>query len=197
MGLWLLQESRRDWLAAGQDYTYDVLTSFTYQSPPFSALIDPDAPLFLKSGDMLARIRQFCVDTGQPPPESVAGVVRCIFESLALAYDRTIRQLVELSGQPIDVLHIVGGGSQNAVLCQMAAEATGLPVIAGPAEATALGNAITQLIALGELDSIADGRALIRRSFPTVTYMPQHPDQWADAKVRFHRLLAASAEKAR
>jgi rhamnulokinase len=190
MGLWLLQESRRTWIAAGDTYGYDQLAAMAQQSPAFVSLIDPDAPDFLAPGDMPARIRDFCARTGQTIPETVGAIARCIFESLALKYRIVLEQLKTLTGRQVDVLHVVGGGSQNALLCQMTADATGIPVIAGPTEATALGNSIVQLIALGELASVAEGRALIRNSFDLATYQPQNNAQWESVVTRFKSLLS-------
>ncbi len=190
MGLWLLQECRRDWRSAGQEFSYAQLADLAAGADPFAALINPDDPLFLKYGNMVERVQQYCANTRQRTPQSVAEVVRCIFESLALAYSHTLRQLSALSGKSIEVLHIVGGGSQNAVLCQMTADAANCPVVAGPVEATAIGNAIVQLIALGELGSIDEGRQLVRNSFPLVTYQPGLTEPWAAAHERFRDFLA-------
>ncbi len=137
----------------------------------------------------MERLQQYCANTGQRVPQSVAEVVRCIFESLALAYAYVLRQLSALSGKSIEAIHIVGGGSQNSILCQMTADASNCPVVAGPTEATAIGNAITQLIALGELSSIDEGRQLVRTSFPLVTYQPGLTEPWLAAQERFHDLL--------
>jgi rhamnulokinase len=189
MGLWLLQESRRTWAAQGQEYSYDQLASMAEKAAAFVSLIDPDKETFLATGDMPARIRQFCQQTGQPVPDSAGAMARCIFESLALKYRYVVKLLTTLTGQRIDVLHIVGGGSQNTLLCQMAADAVGCTVIAGPSEATALGNAVVQLIALGELKSVAEGRALIRDSFPPKTYQPKNPAAWEAVDSRFKALI--------
>ena len=191
MGLWLLQEVRRDWLAAGQDYSYAQLIAEAKKAPAFVTLINPDDALFLKAGDMIGRIQHFARTSGQPQPKSVGSMVRCILESLALIYDYTVRQLTTLSGKSIDTLQIVGGGSQNEMLCQMAADVCGHVVVAGPGEATAIGNAITQLIALGSVGSIAEGRALVRESFPLISYEPDadRGGQWATAKAKFADLV--------
>lgn len=194
MGLWLLQEARRWWIAHGhqsqaQEYSYEQLAAMAEQAPPFVSLINPDHEMFLPTGDMPGRISAFCQQTGQPVPDSVGTFARCIFESLALKYRYVLRQLIALTGQPVEVLHIVGGGTQNTLLCQMAADATGCTVIAGPAEATALGNAVVQLIALGDLKSISEGRALIRESFPVAIYEPKHTAAWDAVEARFKALL--------
>jgi rhamnulokinase len=193
MGLWLLQESRRTWLAQRQEYSYDRLAMLAQQSPALAALIDPDDATFLPPGDMPSRINAFCRKTGQPEPQNVGAVARCIFESLALKYRAVLRQLVDLTGRRVDTLHIVGGGALNALLCQMAADATGCSVIAGPVEATALGNAVVQLITLGELGSIAQGRALIADSFASTTYAPHDTARWDEVDARFQALLNPSA----
>jgi rhamnulokinase len=161
MGLWLLQESLRSW--AGADL--DALLASAARVPALRAVVDPDDPVFLPPGDMPARIAAACRETGQDPPASQAATVRCILDSLALAYRRAIRQVRELSGVPVSVVHVVGGGSRNSLLCQLTADACGLPVIAGPAEAAALGNILVQARALGAAPGDLDGmRALLRAS---------------------------------
>jgi rhamnulokinase len=138
---------------------------------------------------MPGRIRQYCQKMGQPVPESVGAIARCIFESLALKYRHVLRNQIALTGQPVEALHIVGGGSRNAVLCQMTADATNCRVIAGPVEATALGNAISQLIALGDLKSVDEGRELVRNSFPVSVYEPRNTAAWDSVEARFTALL--------
>lgn len=189
VGLWLIQECRRNWADAGQEYTYDQLCDRAAQSEPFVSLVDPDDPLFLMPGDMLARIKQRCAETGQPVPESVGATARCVFESLALKYRYVVRLLKRLSGREVETLHIIGGGSQNRLLCQMAADATGTTVVGGPVEATALGNAISQLIALGWLKNIGEGRALLHDSFALEHYAPQNTAAWDAQEARFNRLV--------
>ena len=189
MGLWLLQESRRTWEVAGMAYGYEELVEFARQSKALVSLIDPDDPVFLAPGDIPSRIRAYCKQTGQPVPESTGSIVRCIFESLALKYRYVLRQLVMLTSRHVEVLHVVGGGSQNPLVCQMSADATGYKVLAGPVEATALGNSLVQLIALGELGSIAEGRALLRASFPLTVYEPHDIESWDAADSRFIRLV--------
>ncbi|MHB8627857.1 MAG: rhamnulokinase [Aggregatilineales bacterium] len=181
MGLWLIQEARRTWAASGQEYTYEQLAQLAEAAEPFAALIDPDDPLFLSPGDIPARIRDFCARTGQAPPESVGAIARCIFESLALKYRFVLDQLKALTGRTVETLHVVGGGAQNTLLCQMTANAIGIPVIAGPNEATALGNAVVQLIALGELGSVAEARTLIWESSALISYGPKESPGWGAA----------------
>ncbi|GAA2887299.1 rhamnulokinase family protein [Streptosporangium fragile] len=178
MGLWILQECMRTW---GETDVAGLLDAAA-QVPPFEAVIDPDDPAFLPPGDMPARIAAYCERTGQRPPQGRAQTVRCVLESLALAYRRTLRDAVRLSGQDVEVVHVVGGGARNALLCRMTAEATGLPVVAGPVEAAALGNALVQARAQGV---VSDIRALVRQSEHLVTYMPEGGQEpWARAEER-------------
>ncbi len=142
MGLWIVQECRRTWQAAGEDISYADLTQMAEQSEGFVSIIDPDAPVFLPPGDMPQRIRDFCRETGQPVPESKGEIVRCVLDSLALRYRKTIEGLEELLGKKLGPLHIVGGGTQNKLLCQLTADATEKTSIAGPIEATAIGNVL-------------------------------------------------------
>jgi rhamnulokinase len=192
MGLWLVQQCRTRWQAQGLDVAYETLLSEAQQATPFSALIDPDDPSFFAHGDMPARIAAFCKATDQPVPETQGAMLRCIFESLALKYRHVLAQLVEATGVPVDVLHIVGGGAQNALLCQMTADAIGKTVYAGPVEATALGNALVQLVALGELRDLADVRAVVRASYPPTRYTPSYLADWEAAYARFRKLLTSS-----
>lgn len=188
MGLWLAQQCRATWRAQGSEYSYDQLATLAADAPPFVSLIDPDDPVFFPPGDMPARIRDYCARTGQPIPDSVGAVMRTVYESLALKYRDALDKMIALSGKTVDRMHIIGGGSQNRLLCQMTADAIGRVVAAGPVEATVLGNAIVQLIALGELVSVADGRAMLSRSADMVIYEPKHVAAWNDAYQRFKRL---------
>jgi rhamnulokinase len=175
MGLWLLQESLRTWAAAGIPADLPDLLAAAAQVPAFTAIVDPDDARFLPPGDMPARIAQACAQTGQTPPQSQAETVRCILDSLALAYRRAVRTAAHLSGRDVDVVHLVGGGARNALLCQLTADACGLPVVAGPVEAAALGNALVQARAAGVLSGgLAELRALIRATHDVATYTPSH-----------------------
>lgn len=192
MGLWLLQECRRAWSREGHEEPYERLSAKAQAAEPFRSLIDPDDETFLAPKHMPSAIRAFCARTSQPLPETEGQFVRCILESLALKYRWVIEKLQELTGQPIEVLHIVGGGSQNRLLNQWTADAMGKAVIAGPVEATAIGNVLLQAVALGYLGTHADLRAVSRRSFPLETFEP-HPDpRWEEAYDRF--LSYAGAE---
>lgn len=185
MGLWLLQQCRATWAAAGQELSYAELVRLTEAAPPLAALIDPDDHRFLAPGDHPAQIAAFCRATGQQPPASPGAVARCVFESLALAYRATLDRLIALTGHPVRAIHVVGGGSRNTLLCQMTADATGLPVIAGPSEATVLGNALVQFITLGAIEHLAAGRALVARMGELQRYEPQPSYDWDAAYRRF------------
>ncbi len=185
MGLWLVQQCRALWAGQGINIDYDSLLRQAADSAPFAAFIDPDDASFFSPGDMPARIRAFCQRSGQLSPDGVGAVLRCIFESLALKYRMVLEQIIAVSGQPVEVIHIVGGGSQNPLLCQMTANATGHPVLAGPVEATALGNGLVQLIARGELRDLAQARDVVRASFPPNRYKPQSTSAWDEAYGRF------------
>jgi rhamnulokinase len=182
MGLWILQECMRAW---GETDLSGLLDAAS-RAAPFRVLIDPDDPVFLPRGDMPARVAAFCERTGQEPPADRGQAVRCILESLALAYRRAIHDAVRLSGRDVEAVHIVGGGARNAPLCQMTADATGLPVMAGPVEAAALGNALVQARAHGVIDDI---RAVVRRSEPITAYEPKGGrDAWAEAESRLRQM---------
>ncbi|MEL7238576.1 MAG: FGGY-family carbohydrate kinase, partial [Planctomycetota bacterium] len=171
-GLFILQECRRVWKEDGRDYDYGELARQAQDAPPLRSLIRPDADVFATVGDMPTRVVEFCKQTGQPVPETPGQFTRCIYESLALLYGETIRTLEAVAGTQIKKLNIVGGGSQSALLNQLAADATGLSVEAGPVEATGLGNIGVQAIAAGQLRDLDDLRDLVRRSFDTQTYTP-------------------------
>jgi len=189
MGLWLAQQCRSAWRAEGTTYTYDELTAAASQADAFRSFIDPDEIRFLPPGDMPQRIRAYCHETEQPMPETVGQVMRVVYESLALKYRYVLDKMIAISEQSVDRLHIVGGGTQNKLLCQMTADAVGCPVVAGPVEGTVLGNAIVQLIALGELASIADARAVLAQTIDGVDYQPHQSAAWERAYQRFKNLL--------
>jgi rhamnulokinase len=189
MGLWLVQESRRTWARAGRDMTYEELTARARVAPPFASLIDPDDPSFLAPGDMPKRLAAFCARTGQTLPCDEGALVRCCFESLALKYCWTIQRLERILGTTIKTIHIVGGGAQNALLCQFTANASSRVVYAGPVEATAIGNILMQAMSRKKLGSIAELRAVVARSFPVTVYEPRDTDAWTDAAGRFTALV--------
>ena len=185
MGLWLVQESRRTWASQGESLSYGELTQMAAEAEPLRAVVDPDDGDFLKPGDMPARIRAFCERAGQPVPESKGAIVRCALESLALKYRWTLERLEEMLGRRLEPIHIIGGGTQNRLLNQLAADATGRRVVTGPIEATAIGNVLVQMMALGHIGSIKEGRRIVRTSFDVETYEPQGGSEWDDAYGRF------------
>jgi rhamnulokinase len=186
-GLWLLQECKREW-SADREYSYDDLIKMAGDSPPFGAVIDPDRPQFLKPTSMVSAIGEFCRTTGQPVPQGIGDFVQVILQSLALAYRYVLGQLSEIGSQRITRIHIVGGGSQNHRLCQLTADITGLPVYAGPVEATAIGNILVQAMTSGRIASLEELRRVVRQSFPVKRYEPQPSADWDESYERFLRL---------
>lgn len=192
-GLWLVQECRRVWAQEGEELSYDDLTQLAAQATPLRSVINPDHADFLKPGNMPARIRAFCQRTGQPVPENKGEIVRCALESLALKYRWVLERIEEILGRRLEPIHIVGGGSRNRLLNQFAADATGRRVIAGPVEATAAGNAIAQLMALGHVGSLAEGRQIVRDSFEVAAYEPSGGDGWDEAYARLLAVMEPTA----
>ena len=174
MGLWILQQCRATWAAHGETHSYAELVGLaegvSAEFPPFN----PDDPRFLPPGDHPMLIQTFYAEMGHPTPQTKGEIVRCVLNSLAHTYRDVIAQLAQLSEKRVDVLHIVGGGSQNKLLNQLTANATRIPVITGPIEATVIGNALVQLITLGEIADLHEGRQLVADSFPQTRYEPQH-----------------------
>ncbi len=188
MGLWIVQECRRAWKAAGDDLDYATLTAMAAKALPFSALIDVRDPLFFPPGGMPERIARHCRATGQKPPDDKGATVRAILEGLALSYRETLHNLERLTGTTLRRIHIIGGGSQNELLNQFTADATGRLVSAGPVEATAAGNMLMQMIADGQIAGISEGREIIRRSFPQKVFEPRDTAAWDAAAARFAEL---------
>jgi rhamnulokinase len=181
IGLWLVQECRRTWARAGEDLTYDEITHLASEARPFIAAVDPDTPEFLAPGDMPARIREACRRTGQAVPETKGEIVRVALESIALKYRWLLGCLESILGYDLNPIHVIGGGSRNALLNQFTADATGRTVVAGPVEATALGNILMQAVAQGHLGSVAEGRELIRRSVTPRVFEPGSSTAWDEA----------------
>jgi rhamnulokinase len=186
-GLWLLQEYKRE-EAKIQDYSYAELSEMGKNTTSTGAVIDPDAPDFIKPESMSRAITDFCRAHGQPVPQSTGEFVRLILESLALDYRYTQGQIEEISGRKITQINIIGGGSQNTVLCQFAADATGFPVLAGPVEATAIGNILVQAMALGKVKSYIELRDIVKQSFPLTAYEPHRTGNWDEHYARFLRI---------
>ena len=184
MGLWLLQECRRQWQKDGIELSYDQLSEMAEQAEPFAGIIDCDYGDFFSPGNMPAKINKYLERTGQKPINERGQMVRIILESLAIKYRTEMKRIEEISGKEIDVLHIVGGGSRNELLNQFAANATGKKVIAGPVEATASGNILMQAIAAGRIESLARGRELVAKSFDVNEYQPQDTQLWAKQNIK-------------
>ena len=191
-GLWLVRECRRQWAKEGQECTYDQLTKMAQESEPLKSLINPGAPRFIEPDNIPEKISYYCRETNQEGPKTPGETIRCILESLALLYRHTLREIVAVTGREASCFHIVGGGSKNQLLNQLAADATQLTVLAGPSEATAIGNLLIQAIALGHLGSLEDLRRTVRGSFPIMTYQPREPSTWQKAYERFRKLVATS-----
>jgi rhamnulokinase len=194
MGLWLLQECRRAWAAGGDDTPYDQLLRLAGEAPAFGAVIDPDDERLLRPGDMPARITSLAAENGMVLEPHPGAVARCILESLALKYRLTIEQLELVTGYKIRIIHIVGGGAHNRLLCQMTADACGRRVVAGPVEATAIGNLLVQAITLGLVGSLAQARQLVSRSVAVEIYEPTAEERWAEPWQRFRGVRQRPAE---
>ena len=186
IGLWLIQESRRQWMREGKEFSFGELEKLAASEEPFRSLIDPDAPEFAPSGNVPRRIREFCKRTGQPVPETEGQLVRCINESLALKYRMALEEIKECTGKEYPVIHMVGGGTQSALLCQLTADACKCPVYAGPIEATVYGNIAIQLMAEGVIGSLEEIRSVIKASEDIRRFEPQKPDEW-EAVYRKYR----------
>jgi rhamnulokinase len=184
-GLWLVQECRRVWEREGKSYGYDELARLAAAAPRFVSIVDPDDASFILPQSMPAALADFCRRTGQPAPTEPGAVVRCALESLALRYRWVLERLETLLGRRLDTVHVVGGGSQNELLCQLTADACNRPVLAGPVEATAIGNVLVQAIGIGLIGSLVEGREVVRRSFDMRGYEPHKPEEWGGPYERF------------
>jgi len=190
MGLWLEQECMKTWREMDATYSFERIIGEAKLVRPFLSLINPDDQAFLAPGDMPTRIREFCGRTGQPTPGTVGQIVRTIYESLALRYRDVLDTLIELTGKRVDHLHVIGGGSQNPLLCQLTANSLGHPVIAGPVEATTLGNAIVQMVALGELEDVKHAREVLDQTMDTRVYEPVDHEGWEEPYRFFKSMLS-------
>jgi rhamnulokinase len=190
-GLWLVQECQRLWQEAGLAYSWAELVALAEAAPPLRSLVDPDATEFTAPADMPAALSAYCRRTGQPEPAGVGELVRCCLESLALKYRHVIEGLERLTGRIITTVRVVGGGSQNSLLCQLTADACGRTVIAGPAEGTALGNILVQAIATGHLPDLATGRQALAASVQQASFAPRPSADWDEASRRMAQLMQA------
>jgi rhamnulokinase len=185
MGLWLVQQSRAAWARDGEHFDYPALAALATEAAPFRAWINPNDLRFYAPANMVDEIRAACADAGQPVPVGVSDVMRCILESLAFTYRAAIDRLERMKGISIPALHVIGGGSQNKVLSQWSANALGRPVITGPVEGTTMGNLLVQLMALGEIKDLEEGRQVVRNSTEVITYEPQDGGAWEEAYGKF------------
>ena len=189
MGLWIIQESRRQWKREGKDYSFAQMEAWAKECTPFRSLINVDYKSFGTPGNMPEKIREYCRMTGQPVPESVGEIVRCIYESLALKYRYTVDTIGQLRGKPATMINVVGGGTKDKFLSQMTADACGIPVCAGPEEATAIGNLIMQCIAQGAIKDLTEAREVVANSFEMKHYQPcTEREAWDEAYARFCKL---------
>ena len=193
MGLWLIQESRRQWKREGKVYSFEDLSRMALESAPFVSFVDPDDPAFAPAGNLPRRIREYCEKTGQHVPENEGEIVRCIYESLALKYRRTAELLEEVSGRTYNTINIVGGGTKEKMLSRFTADASHKKVCTGPVEATALGNIAMQAIAAGEISDLWEARRIIRNSTEIEEYTPnsENAAAWDEAYERFLAVTGA------
>jgi rhamnulokinase len=190
MGLWILQQCRATWAVVGKEYEYGDLVQLAEQAPPLKSIFNPNDPIFLSPGDHPRHIQDFCQGTGQPVPNTIGAIVRTVLESLALTYREVLERVTAVARQKVSVIHIVGGGTQNEILNQMTADATGLPVVTGPVEATVLGNALVQLITLGEIADLHQARQIMAGMDETIRYEPRQTAVWDEAYGRYKSILS-------
>jgi rhamnulokinase len=189
MGMWMVQECRRHWQKEGYDHSYAELTQMAARSEGLRSLINPNDKAFLTPGDFPAKVESLCKQTKQPAPTTRGEFVRACLDSLALMYRHTLEGLEDVLGRKIEVIHIVGGGTQNELLSQLTADACGRPVIAGPVEATSIGNILVQAMATGDVKSLEHLRQIVRSSFEVKRFEPRKEGKWDEAYQRFGDLL--------
>ena len=189
IGLWLIQESRRQWKREGKEYSYADLEKLALAAEPFKCFIDPDAPEFVPHGNIPERVREFCRKTGQYVPETVGEIMRCIYESLAMKYRLTFEKLRECTERDYPVIHVIGGGTKDGLLCQMTANSCDRTVKAGPIEATVMGNVAVQLMSDGSVENIGQARKIVAESSELKTFEPKDTDKWAEAYKDFLKII--------
>ncbi len=189
IGLWLIQESRRQWKREGKEYSYADLEKLALAAEPFKCFIDPDAPEFVPHGNIPERVREFCRKTGQYVPETVGEIMRCIYESLAMKYRLTFEKLRECTERDYPVIHVIGGGTKDGLLCQMTASSCDRTVKAGPIEATVMGNVAVQLMSVGSVENIGQARKIVADSSELKTFEPKDTDKWAKAYEDFIKVI--------
>ena len=188
-GMWVLQQCRQEWKRSGSDYSYDELIRMAEVETNFRSLIDINAADFLDPGDIPTRIKQFCLRTRQPVPNNPGEFVRCILESLACQYQYLLEKYEQILQKRLKVIHIIGGGSRNKLLNQLTANYTGLPVIAGPVETTAIGNIMVQALGMGYVSNLSDIRQIVQKSFTPATFEPIKSDRWGENYLRYKKLF--------
>lgn len=189
IGLWLIQESRRQWKREGKEYSYADLEKLALAAEPFKCFIDPDAPEFVPHGNIPERVREFCRKTGQYVPETVGEIMRCIYESLAMKYRLTFEKLRECTERDYPVIHVIGGGTKDGLLCQMTANSCDRTVKAGPIEATVMGNVAVQLMSDGSVENIGQARKIVAESSELKIFEPKDTDKWAGAYEDFLKVV--------
>ncbi len=192
MGLWIIQESKRQWAREGKNFSFDDLEQAAWAAEPFKCFIDPDDETFATPGNMPKKIRQFCEKTGQYVPQGEGEIIRCIAQSLAFKFRMVADAIEEITGEPLKAVHMVGGGIKDTMVCRFTASATGKTVLAGPVEATSTGNAVMQLMALGKIDGLMEGRSIVKNSFPIKTYEPEDADTWNKAYEDYKKIVKLS-----
>ncbi len=185
MGLWIIQESRRQWIREGKEFSFAELENAAWESEALKSFIDPDYSAFAGPGNMPRRIREFCEKTGQPVPQSEGEIIRCIAQSLAMKCASTVKGIEDVIGKKLDTIHMFGGGIKDTMVCKFIANATGKRVVAGPVEATSTGNALVQFMALGKIKDLTEARQVVKNSFDNVEYLPEDSAVWEEAYNKF------------
>ena len=189
MGLWIIQESKRQWGREGKNFTFDDLEQAAWSAEPFQSFIDPDCEDFAAPGNMPRRIREFCKRTGQHVPEGEGEIILCVAQSLAFKFRMVADAIEDITKEPLSAVHMVGGGIKDTMVCRFTASATGKTVLAGPVEATSTGNAVVQLMALGKIGSLTEGRQIVKNSFPVKTYEPEDAENWNKAYEAYKKIV--------
>lgn len=189
IGLWLIQESRRQWIREGMEYSFMELETLAKEAEPFKCFIDPDAPEFTPAGNIPKRIREYCEKSGQYVPQTVGEIMRCIYESLALKYKAAISELEECTGKKFETLYMIGGGTKDKFLSALTANSCGITVSSGPVEATAMGNVLIQLMAQGEVENLSRAREIVRASEKISYFEPEDTDEWEKAYEKYEKVI--------
>lgn len=189
IGLWLIQESRRQWIREGMEYSFMELETLAKEAEPFKCFIDPDAPEFTPAGNISKRIREYCEKSGQYVPQTVGEIMRCIYESLALKYKAAISELEECTGKKFETLYMIGGGTKDKFLSALTANSCGITVSSGPVEATAMGNVLIQLMAQGEVENLSRAREIVRASEKISYFEPENTDEWEKAYEKYEKVI--------